>query len=73
MSDKRTCGSTTRDHLHHRSFHFHKVATHHELANTGQDLGANFKGVAGLIIRDEIQVTLTITRFLILQTVEFVR
>lgn len=38
-----------------------------------EDLRAHFKGVAGFIVRDEIQITLTIARFLILQAVEFVR
>ena len=73
MGDERTGRGTAWDHLHHRGFYFHKVAVNHELANTGHDLGANFEGLTGFIVRDEIQVTLTIARFLILQTVELVR
>jgi hypothetical protein len=71
MGDERT-QTRRRDHLHHRGFHFHKAAVHHELADTGH-LGANFEGLAGFIVGDQIQVTLTIARFLILQAVEFVR
>ena len=73
MGDERTRRRAARDHLHHWCFHFHKVAVHHELADTGHDLGANFEGLAGFIVRDEIQVALTVARFLILQAVEFVR
>ena len=73
VGDKRTRSGTARDHLHHRRFNFHKAAVHHELANTREDLRAHFKGVAGFIVRDEIQITLTIARFLILQAVEFIR
>ena len=73
MGDERTRRRAARDHLHHWGFHFHKVAVDHELADTGHDLGANFEGLTGVIVRDEIQVALTIARFLILQAVEFVR
>ena len=73
VGDKRTRSGTARDHLHHRRFNFHKAAVHHELANTREDLRAYFKGVTGFIVRDEIQITLTIARFLILQAVEFIR
>ena len=72
MGDERTRRRAARDHLHHWGFH-HKVAVDHELADTGHDLGANFEGLTGFIVRDEIQVALTIARFLILQAVEFVR
>jgi hypothetical protein len=64
---------TARDHLHHRGFHFHKVAIHHELADAGHDFGTHFESVAGIFVRDQIQITLTIAGFLILQAVEFVR
>ncbi|SBM29952.1 Uncharacterised protein [Klebsiella oxytoca] len=73
MGDERTGGSATGDHLHHRGFHFHKAAADHELADAGQDLRTHFKGVARFIVGDQIQVALTIARFLILQAVEFVR
>ena len=73
MGDKRTRGGAARDHLHHRSFHFHKVAAHHELANAGHDLRTNFEGVARLFVGDQIKVTLTVTGFLIGQAVKFVR
>ena len=73
MGDERTRGSTARDHLHHRGFHFHKAAANHELTNTRQDLRTHFESVARFIVGDQIEVTLTIARFLILQAVEFVR
>lgn len=73
MGDKRTRRRAAWDHLHHRRFNFHKATIHHELANAREDLRTHFKGVAGFIVRNEIQITLTIARFLILQTVEFVR
>ena len=38
MGDERTRGRTARNHLHHRRFHFHKVAVNHELTNAGHDL-----------------------------------
>lgn len=55
MGDERTGRGTAWDHLHHRGFYFHKVAVNHELANTGHDLGANFEGLTGFIVRDEIR------------------
>ena len=73
MGDERTSGRAARDHLHHRCFHFHKAAAHHELTDTRQNLRTHFESLAGFIVRDEIQVTLTVARFLILQAVEFVR
>ena len=73
MGDERTGRRAARDHLHHWGFHFHKVAANHELTNTRQDLGTHFEGVTGSIVGDQIQITLTIARFLILQAVEFVR
>ena len=73
MGDERTRRRTARDHLHHWGFYFHKIAVDHELADTGHDLRANFEGLAGFIVRDEVQITLTVARFLILQAVEFVR
>lgn len=73
MGDERTCRRTARDHLHHWGFHFHKVAVNHELADTGHDLRANLEGLTGFIVGDEIRVTLTVARFLILQAMEFVR
>jgi hypothetical protein len=73
MGDERTRGRAARDHLHHRGFHFHKAAANHELTDARQDLRTHFEGLAGFIVGDQIQVTLTIARFLILQAVEFVR
>ncbi len=73
MGDKRTGRRAAWDHLHHRRFDFHKAASNHKLANTGQDLRTGFEGVTGFIVRDEIQITLAIARFLVLQAVEFIR
>jgi hypothetical protein len=73
MGDERTRGRAAGDHLHHRGFNFHKAAADHELADARQDLRTHFKGVARFIVGDQIQVALTIARFLILQAVEFVR
>ena len=73
MGDERTRRRAARDHLHHRGFHFHKVAAHHELANAGHDLRTNSEGVTRLLVGDEIKVTLTVARFLIGQAVELVR
>ena len=73
MGDERTRGGAAWDHLHHRRFHFHKVAAHHELADAGHDLGANAEGFARLFVGDQIEVALTIARFLIGQAVKFIR
>ena len=73
MGDERTGRRAAGDHLHHRGFDFHKAAAHHELAHRREDLRTDFKRASGCVIGDQIQVALTVTDFLILQTVEFVR
>ncbi|VGP32827.1 hypothetical protein SB00610_01850 [Klebsiella quasipneumoniae subsp. similipneumoniae] len=73
MGDERTRGSAARDHLHHRGFHFHKAAANHELTDARQDLRTHFEGLARFIVGDQVEVTLTIARFLILQAMELVR
>ncbi|CDL57796.1 FIG00640621: hypothetical protein [Klebsiella pneumoniae] len=73
MGDERTRGSAARDHLHHRGFYFHKAAANHELTDARQDLRTHFEGLTRFIVGNQVQVTLTVTRFLILQAVEFVR
>ncbi|MNS26320.1 hypothetical protein D3C72_582400 [compost metagenome] len=73
MGDERTRRRAAWDHLHHWRFNFHKITANHELTDTRHNLGTDFEGFTGFIVRDEIQVTLTVTRFLILQTVEFIR
>lgn len=66
VGDKRTRSGIVRDYLYYRRFNFYKVAVYYELANIREDLRAYFKGVAGFIVGDEIEITLTIARFLIL-------
>ena len=73
MGDKRTRGSAAGDHLHHRGFHFHKAARNHELTHGGEDLRTHLEGVARLFVGNQIQIALTIARFLILQAVKLVR
>ncbi|MNG56545.1 hypothetical protein D3C79_146270 [compost metagenome] len=73
MGDERTGRRAAWDHLHHWRFDFHKITANHELTDARHNLGTDFEGFAGFIVRDEIQVALTITRFLILQTVELIR
>jgi len=65
VSDERTRGGTTRDDLHHRGFHFHEALFVEELADTGNHLGADHEGLAGLFVGDQIQVALAAASFLV--------
>ncbi len=73
MGDERTGGSAARDHLHHRGFDFHKAASNHELTHGGEDLRTDTERMTRLFVGDQIQITLAIADFLILQAVEFIR
>ncbi|CAH0228909.1 hypothetical protein SRABI106_02135 [Rahnella aquatilis] len=73
VSDERTRRRTARDHLHHRGFDFHEAVFHHKAADTRHDLRTDFEGLTGIFVSDQVEITLTVTRFLILQAVEFVR
>mmetsp|Transcript_14388 Transcript_14388/g.25768 ORF Transcript_14388/g.25768 Transcript_14388/m.25768 type:complete len:314 (-) Transcript_14388:33-974(-) len=59
---------TSRNHVHHGSFYFQKVTIVQVLANFRNDTGSNRKDVANIVIDDQIQITLTVSRFLIGKT-----
>ncbi len=65
VSDERTRGGTTRDDLHHRGFHFHEALFIEEFTDTGNHLGADHEGLAGLFVGDQIQVALAAASFLV--------
>src|SRR5439155_3766621 len=67
------CCRSPRDRLQHRRLHFHKTAILKKttnLANNDKALGENR---ARLIVRDQIKITLSITRLDVLQAVPFFR
>ena len=59
--------------MQHRRFDFHEVGVRHVLADRGDGLCAGAERVARLRRRDQVDVTLTILRFLIGEAVELVR
>jgi len=61
-------GSTSSKHRHHGRLNFHKTQVVEITANIVNDLATLDEQLAGVVIEDEVKVTLAVTRFLILET-----
>ena len=61
------------DRLQHRRLHFQKAALLEETPSLANDRDAFFEHLARMLVRDEIEITLAVPRFDVLQSVPFFR
>ena len=73
MRRKGPRGRTARYGVKHWRLNLHETLGIEERAHKSDDFRANLKGLSDLGISDKVNITLTITRLLIRQTVIFVR
>lgn len=69
VSDEGLGGGTTGDLVHHGGFHFQKALLVQVRAEVADDLGASDELVTDIGVHDQIQVTLTVSLFLILEAI----
>src|SRR4026207_152779 len=67
------CRRSACDRLQHRSLHFHKAAILQKTANLTNNQETFGENRARFIVRDQIKVTLAISRLDVLQAVPFFR
>ena len=73
MRAERLGRRAARDRLQHRRFHFEKTALLHETPDLAHDRDSFLENVARLLVRQQIEITLPVTRFDVLQAVPFFR
>ena len=70
---KRFRGGTTGDDMHHRCFHFHKVASSHKAANAIDYLRANAESPTRFFTNNQIDIALAILSLDIGHAMKFIR
>lgn len=69
MGDERLGGSTTGDGVHHRSFDLSEVTAVEEVAHVADNLGASTEDVARAVVHNQVEVALTESLLLVLETI----
>mmetsp|Transcript_22206 Transcript_22206/g.33836 ORF Transcript_22206/g.33836 Transcript_22206/m.33836 type:complete len:291 (-) Transcript_22206:502-1374(-) len=67
ISNKRPCDSSSRNHIHHGCLHFQKVTVVEVFPHTIDNLRTNLKRITILMVDNQIEVSLTVSRFRISQ------
>ena len=73
MGLKWTCSGTAGILHQHRCLHLHEATTIEEVTDLTDDLGTFDEDILRVLVHDEVDVTLTISRIGILQTMELLR
>ena len=68
MRDERLSRRTPRNLIHHRCLHFQEVHLVEVRAHELDDLGAGDEGVSCAAVDDQVEETLAVARFLVLET-----
>jgi hypothetical protein len=69
VSGERLGSSTTGNLVHHRSLNLNEVALVEVSADPGDHLGSSDEDIAGLLVADEIEVSLAVSLLKILEAV----
>ena len=64
MRDERLGGCPARNHVHERRLHLEEAHLVEEVAHVADDLGASDELVAHRLVHDQVQVALSVARFL---------
>ena len=70
---ERTRSGAARVGDQHRCLHFHKAACIEELSDLADDLGSLDKGLPGLLVHDQVHISLAVPEVRILKAVELLR
>jgi len=73
VSGERLSGSTTSNLIHHRSLNLNEVALVEVSADPGDHLGSGDEDIAGLLVADEVEVSLAVSLLEILEAVVVIR
>ena len=71
VCDERSCGSAAGNGLQYRCFHFQEALAVQEFTDFCDDAGTFDECVTHFGVYDQVQISLTVTQFLVFQTVEF--
>ncbi|KAH3686882.1 hypothetical protein WICPIJ_002147 [Wickerhamomyces pijperi] len=71
VGDERLSSGTTGNDVHHWGFNLDELPVVQELSDVGDDLGSGDELVSGGVVDDQVQVSLSVSGFLVLETEMF--